>query len=124
MQSTTSSLKITDISLYYKLLTNEIFKDFRFVNLMNILIQQQNSEPKYRFAIYSDSSSLSINIFIPIFHTLYLGASNHNVLIFNSDDLWLLDVFPNNNYFLIKEQTDVFDYSKFNIKEISTIKEI
>jgi hypothetical protein len=91
---------------------------------MNTLIQQVDCSAKYRFAIYSDSSSMNINIFMPIFHTLYLGSSNHNVLIFDSEDLWLIDQFPNNKYYIIKTPKDEFNYSEFNIKEIKTIKEI
>lgn len=124
MKLTNLSQNTIDVSLYCRVLTNDIFKDFRFVDLMNTLIKQVDRLNKYRFAIYSDSSHMNINIFIPIFHTIYIGSSNHNVLIFDSEDLWLIDQFPNNNYYIIKAPKDQFDYSKFNIKEINTIKEI
>lgn len=121
MQLTDSSKKITDISIYSRNLTNDFFKDFRFVDLMNNLIKDTNS---YRFAIYCDICLISTNIFIPVFNTIFLSSSNHNVIIEDNDDLWLLSTFTNNQYYIMKKNTDDFDYSSYNIKTINSIRDI
>jgi hypothetical protein len=113
----------TDISIYCRELTDSIFKDFRFVDLINNLIKK-DSICKYKFAIYTDLSIISANIFIPVFHTMYLGSSNHNVLISDSNDLWLIDTFTNNKYFIIPKENDDFNYKPYNITKITNIKEI
>jgi hypothetical protein len=111
----------TDISIYCKILTNDFFQDFRFIDLMNNLIKEKHN---YRFAIYCDISLISTNVFIPIFNSIYLSSSNHNVIINNQEDLWLLSTFNNNQYFIMKKKDDDFDYSPYNIKSIQTIREI
>lgn len=123
MQSTSLSKKsVTDISIYCTQVTNDLFKDFRFVDLMNNLVKSENHS--YRFAIYSDLSLISTNIFIPIFNTIYLGSSNHNVIVNNSKDLWLLKIFKNNKYFVMYNEKDTFDYDSYGVKVIKTIREI
>jgi len=114
---------VTDVSIYCRELTDRIFQDFRFIDLINSLIKQENIG-KYRFAIYTDLSLISANIFMPVFHTMYLGSSNHNVLISDSDDLWLCQTFSNNKYFIIPKENDDFNYGPYNVKKISNIKEI
>lgn len=124
MQSINSLKKSeVDISLYYKSLTNNIFKSFIFVDLMNKLIQDKLVAGS-RFAIYTDINVLTTNILVPVFHTMYLGSTNHNVILENSDDLWLIQTFTNNKYFIIPKEDDDFDYTPYNVTKIQSISEI
>lgn len=123
MQSTNLSNKHTNISIFSRILSDDIFQDFRFVQLMNMLIKIENKH-KYSYCFYCDQNALKTNIFIPVFHTMYLGCQNNNVLIRNSEDLWLLDIFKNNKYFVLENKEDIFDYEKLGIKKINSIQEI
>lgn len=115
--------KPTDISIYCNELSDDIFKDFRFIDLMNTIIQEEYLY-KYKFAIYTDLNGLRTNLFVPIFHTMYLGSSNHNVIITDDNDLWLLDTFSNNKYFIMPKSDDTFNYNPYNITKIQNIKEL
>ena len=117
-----SENKLVDISIYSKKLDNSIFKDFRFVDLINNLIK--SDEHNYKFAIYTDSSVLPANILVPVFHTFYLGCYEHNVLISDHKDLWLMNIFTNNKYYIIPNDNDNFDYASSGVKVIKTIREI
>lgn len=124
MQSTNLSNKhIINISIFEKTLTDSIFQDFRFVQLMNLLIKTVDKH-KYSYCFYCDTDALKTNIFIPIFHTMYLSCQNNNVLIKDSNDLWLIDEFKNNKYFVLKNEKDTFDYTAKGVKIIENIKEI
>lgn len=124
MQPTNSLKKSpTNISLFSMSVTDEIFKDPRFVQLMNLLIKDKNLTD-YTYCIYCDNSFLRTSLFVPIFHTIYLSCSNNNVIIGNDKDLWILEIFPNNNYYILNNTEDTFDYSSYKIQKIDTIKEI
>lgn len=124
MQSTNLSKNIqSDISIYRRKLTEDIFKDFVFIDLMNKLLQNKIG-CNHKFAIYTDVSLISTQTLIPIFHTMYLGSSNHNVIIEDSNDLWLTQTFKNNKYYIIPKLRDDFNYEPYDIKKIQTIKEI
>lgn len=124
MQSTNLSNKhITNISIFSRFLGDEIFQDFRFVQLMNMLIKQ-NEKHRYSYCFYCDQCLLKTNIFIPVFHTMYLACQNNNVLIKNHEDLWLLDTFKNNKYFVLKNSEDSFDYSAHGVMVIDSIHQI
>lgn len=124
MQLTNLSKNIqSDISIYRRKLTEDIFKDFVFIDLMNKLLQNKIGY-NHKFAIYTDISLISTQTLIPIFHTMYLGSSNHNVILEDSNDLWLTQTFKNNQYYIIPKLRDDFNYDPYNIKKIQTIKEI
>lgn len=110
----------TDLSLFSNILNDDIFSDNRFVQLMDLVEKAPN---KYVYACYSESSYLKQNIYIPIFHTLYLASKHHNVILNNTDDLWLLDTFPNNTYYIMLADKQAID-SKFNIRIINHLSEI
>ncbi len=55
---------------------------------------------------------------------MYLGCSTNNVLIKDSDDIWLTDIFKHNHYYIIKKPNDEYDYAKHGIRSISDITEI
>lgn len=112
-----------NISIFCKTLTDDIFEDLRFVQLMNLLISRDDLY-KYTYCFYCDSSDLKTNLFMPIFHTSYLASNTNNVLIKSSEDLWLLDIFPHNNFYILKDQTDNFDFSKYNVQVINHISEL
>lgn len=114
--------QLTDISLYYREVTNQIFKDNIFLEFINSATKDNVSNCK--FAIYTDMNLISTNVFIPIFHTLYLGGSKHNVIIRSSNDLWLLETFKNNVYYIIDNPLDEFDYRSYNLTKIKNIKDI
>lgn len=114
----------TNISIFCKTLTDEIFEDLRFVQLMNMLISRDDLY-KYTYCFYCDSASLKNNLFIPIFHTSYLTSNINNVLIKDVDDLWLLDIFSHNNFYILKDQViNDYDFTKHNIKIINHISEL
>lgn len=123
MQSQSLLKNTINISIFTKVLTDDIFEDMRFVQLMNLLIKKQNVH-QYTYCVYCDSNLIKTNIFIPIFHTMYLSCQNNNVLIKDQNDLWLADIFKNNQYYVLKNQEDEFDYSNTQIKTINDIKEL
>jgi hypothetical protein len=123
MQSTNLLKKHINISIFSRTLSEDIFQDVRFVQLMNILLQTKNKH-RYSYCFYCDQYVLKTNIFIPIFHTMYLACENNNVLIKNSEDLWIVDTFKNNNYFVLENREDMFDYEKSGVKKIKNIKDI
>lgn len=113
---------LIDISLYYKYIDENIFKDFRFVQLMNILMKAEYHS--YKYSLYTDTFLLQTNVYLPNFHSSYLACGNHNVFIGNPEDLWLTEIFTNNNYYVLENDKDDFDYSKHNIKKLKSIREI
>lgn len=112
-----------NISIFVKRLTDEIFDDMRFVQLMNLLIKSENIH-KYSYCFYCDSSMIKTNLFIPVFHTVYLGCQTNNVLIKDSNDLWIKDIFKHNKYYVLSQEKDNFDYNAHGIIKIDNIKEI
>lgn len=124
MQSQNLSKKsLTNISIFTKHLTDEIFKDFRFVQLMNLLIKSENLD-KFTYCFYCDSSMVKTNIFIPVFHTMYMSCRTNNVLIKDHNDLWIKDVFKHNKYYVLKNEEDTFNYDIVGVTKINDIKEI
>jgi hypothetical protein len=55
---------------------------------------------------------------------MYLACQNNNVLIKNHKDLWLIDTFKNNKYFILRDKNDEFDYSESGVLVIDNIVEI
>lgn len=111
------------ISLYCKSVDEKIFQDFRFIDLMNLILKEENLY-QITYALYTDNNLLKTNLYIPTFHTMYLGCGNHNVIIQDSDDIWLCDAFSNNNYYVIADDKKTYDYSQHNIKIIERIQEL
>jgi hypothetical protein len=121
--SNSSSVTKINISLYYKVVDDKIFKDQRFIELMNLLLKENNIY-KYNYAFYTDSFLLRSNLYIPNFHTLYLSTNSHNVVLSDEKDVWLLDIFKHNKYYILNNPKDPFDYSALGIKKIQNIKDI
>lgn len=121
----TSSLKksITDISIFSRILTDDIYDDPRFEQLMNLLYDKENLY-KYTYCFYCDESHIKNNLFIPVFHTAHLSCKNNNVIIKDKNDLWLLEIFSQNQYYILSETKDSFDYETYNVKTINNIKDI
>lgn len=118
------SKNLTNISIFSKVLTDEIFEDLRFVQLMELLTKQKELY-KYTYCFFCDYSDLKDSLFVPIFHTSYLSSKINNVLIKDSDDVWVTKVFPHNNFYILKTHTiDNFNYGEYNINIIDNIKEI
>jgi len=109
-----------DISLFFNILNNNIYKDNRFIQLLSLV----NEDPrKYTYACYTESSYLKENIYIPVFHTLYLASKFHNVIIENINDSWLVETFPNNNYYILSNnESELLESHK--IKIINNLREI
>lgn len=127
MQSIDSSkqtFKRINIGFFYSTVDSNTYKDTRLVELLNIVSQKDNIN-KYNYAIYTDHCLLKTNMFIPIFHTIYIGCIRNNIIIPNHYDIWVSQIFENNNYYMFNNDKDKeFDYSNFNIKFIDSIKEI
>jgi hypothetical protein len=111
-----------DISLYYKLIDEKIFKDSTFIELMGI-VSDKNQYQNIQYTLYTDSFLLRKNIFIPNFHTIYLSNNKHNVVINDPEDCWLLNVFPNNKYYYLNSLT-IHPPTDTRITRISTLKDI
>lgn len=99
LQNFTNNKNI-DISLFFNVLNDNIYKDNRFIELMSLV---KNDPYKYTYACYTESSYLKDNIYIPVFHTLYLGNKFHHVVLENANDDWLIDTFPNNQYYILSD---------------------
>jgi len=113
------SKKHNSLALFYKKVDENIFKENRFVQLMNSILKE---DKMLNYAIYTDTFLLKTNLFIPNFHTMYLSNGNHNVVIEDENDLWMLEIFTNNKFYVL--DNGEFDYSKYNVKTINHIKEI
>jgi hypothetical protein len=113
---------LTDISLYYKYVDQNTLKDPKFIELMD-LISTKNYH-SYKYSMYTDSFLLRANIYLPNFHSSYLACGKHNVFIEDENDVWLTEIFPQNNYYIMPKDNDTFNYESRNIKSIKSIKEI
>jgi hypothetical protein len=112
---------IKKISLYYEQVDEKIFSNKKFSQLISLI--EKNKDINY--ALYTDNFLLKNNIFIPNFHTIYLSYGNHNVIIDEIKDLWLIETFKNNKYyFLIKEDLQHSDLENIKITKITNISEI
>ena len=118
-----NSLKTIDISLYYKAIDETIFKEQAFVELINMLVKKELIY-KYKYAFYTDTYLLKTNLYIPNFHTMYLSNDVHNVVIKDSEDLWLLDIFNNNRYYVLNNPNDTFDYESHGVIRLDQLKDI
>lgn len=112
---------ITNIGIYYHEITGNIYKDPRFVELQQILAEPQNLN-KYTYSLYSDTNLLATNIFMPIFHSIYLASGTINVILESEKDLWLVEAFPNNKYFYYGENEEIAKCPK--VKNIKSLTEI
>ena len=117
------SKQTNSISLYFKYIDESIFKEHRFVDLMNLILKH-NKLFEVNYAFYTDNNLLKTNIYIPTFHTMYLYNNTHNVVIEDSEDIWLIDTFSNNKYYVMPKKEDTYDYKQHNIKIIDKIQEI
>lgn len=112
-----SNNQYVDISLYFSNIDNNITNNKNFIEMISLVEQNPN---KYIYAIYGDNNLIKNNIYIPVFHTTYLACKKHNIILDKQDDDWLIDVFPNNNYYMICDPYE----TKKEIKFISSIKDI
>lgn len=112
---------LINIGLYYNEINKKIFEDFRFRELQEILSEEENLN-KYTYSLYSDTNLLSNNLFMPIFHSIYLGSGVTNVVLESEQDLWLVSSFPNNRYFFIGDNEELSKHE--NIRIINSLKEI
>lgn len=109
------------ISFFCKIIDNSLGNDSRYIQLLEIIKEY----PLTNYAFYSDNIILKNNFFIPLFHTMYLGNGNHNVVLSDEDDIWLTDIFTNNKYYILKTNSlhdTIINNNKIQI--ISHLKEI
>lgn len=122
MQSINSLTKSPiNISIFSRILNNQIFEDVRAQQLFNIIAAKENIG-KYSYAFYTDSNELKENLFIPVFHTVFLGCVVSNVILENESDLWVEELYPHNKYYVIDSK--ITDFSKIQNKNIHIIKSI
>lgn len=122
MQSPDSS-KNTPLSLglYFHEITQNIYQDPRFIELQQILSNEENLN-RYIYSLYSDTNLLASNLFMPIFHSIYLASGRSNIVIESDQDLWLIDAFPNNLYFYMGNNEEINKSPQ--VKSIKSITEI
>lgn len=106
--------------MYFTKIDKSILQSPLVKELFSITSSKENIN-KYIYAFYSDTNLLSENIFIPIFHTMYLGCQKNNVILMDENSLWVPQIFTNNNFYYYADKTIDIDT---NIKKISSIKEI
>ncbi len=119
MEYQSLSKNIRNIGLYYKFIDEKIFKDSVFIELMNLVSTKEYKNINY--ALYTDSFLLKNNIFIPNFHTLYLSSGKHHIILNDYNDSWLLDIFPNNEYYIIN---NINNEPNGKLKIINSIQDI
>lgn len=110
-----------NIGLYYYEITQDIFKDPRFIELQHLLAEPQNLN-RYIYSLYTDTNLLASNIFIPIFHSIYLASGTINLVLDSEKDLWLVEAFPNNKYFYLGENSEIAQCPK--VKLIKSLTEL
>jgi len=113
--------KHIDISLYYGVLNDPLYKDKGFLELISLI---QINSSQYIYSLYTEKCLIKDNIYIPVFHTIYLSCKHHNVIVNSEQDFWLQEVFPNNTYYFITDQYDSFKKLDNNILTIRSISEI
>ena len=113
-----------NISLFYPTISNDIFNEHRYNSLLKLLTGLDDTASPYVYALYADASLLTSNIYIPIFHTMYLGCTINNVVISNDQDLWLLKTYSHNHYYVFDDPKDTFDYSSYKITKINDLTQI
>lgn len=123
MMSQNLSKNLTNISIFCNTLTDKIFDDMRFIQLMNLLITRNNLYD-YSYCFYCDNSDLKTNLFFPIFHTSYLASNTNNVLIRDKNDIWLTKIFPHNKFYILRDHIDEFDFSDCGVKIIDHINDL
>jgi hypothetical protein len=111
------------LSLYFNEINKTIFQDARFLELQNILSNPENLN-RYTYALYSDINLLAENIFMPIFHSVYLASGVSNVLVESEKDLWLIEAFPNNRYYFMGKEPSKEILEETKITVITSIEEI
>ena len=80
------------------------------------LLSLVNDKPhQYTYACYTESSYLKENIYIPVFHTIYLSSKFHHVVLEDINDAWLISAFPNNNYYILSDKASGLDLNKIKI---------
>jgi hypothetical protein len=102
MKYQNSSKKINELALYYNIVDEKIYKDGRFLSLMEVV-----NKKNINYALYTDNFLLKNNLFIPNFHTIYLGVGSHKVILDRIEDLWLVDTFKNNEYYFLLYQNSI-----------------
>jgi hypothetical protein len=113
--------KINEIALYYSIVDEKIYIDNKFLGLIELI----NNEKNINYALYTDNFLLKNNLFIPNFHTIYLGVGYHKVILDRTEDLWLLDTFKNNQYyFLLCEGAIEPDIKEKEIIKINKVEEV
>lgn len=111
-----------NLGLYFHEITQQIYQDPRFVELQQLLSNKDNLN-KYIYSLYSDTNLLTNNLFMPIFHSVYLASGQSNIIIESDNDLWLLGAFPNNLYFYMGDSDEEIRKNP-RIKIIKSITEI
>jgi hypothetical protein len=110
-----------DISIYHSVLNENIYNNKIFLELISLVEKHPN---KYIYSFYTETCLIKDNIYIPVFHTLYLSCKHHNVIINSEQDFWLQQIFPNNTYYFITDQYDNSKKLDNNILCIRSISEI
>ena len=124
MLSINSSTKYPiNISIFSQNLNQKIFQDPRTKQLLEIIDKKDNIG-RYQYAFYTDMNELRENLFIPVFHTMFLGCSINNVVLESAQDYWLCDLFPQNKYYILHTKDDNHLIEQKNISVIESITQI
>jgi hypothetical protein len=110
----------TNIGLFCSEINRQIYNDIRYTQLIEVIQEGQN----INYALYGDTILLKENLFVPMFHTMYLANGINSVVLASEDDFWITDLFTNNIYYIIDQTDDNTKVYKNNIKTIKHIREI
>ncbi len=124
MQSpnTSKNTQPIKIGLFFNSLDNDSLKDVRYKELMSLMSEEKNLT-QYLYALYTDTNLLAQNIFLPVFHTIYLGCSSNNIVLQSLDDSWLTSMYPHNKYYYLVTDKSIPVLNN-KIHKITSIREI
>jgi hypothetical protein len=121
MEYQNSSVKtLTNIGLFCREIDRQIYGDTRYLQLMEVVKEY----PMTNYALYSDSILIKENLFMPIFHTMYLANGINAIILANTDDFWITEIFTNNIYYIIDQSNGGSRVENQKIKTIKHIREI
>lgn len=115
---------------YGNTIDNKALKD-KYIQELIDLGGEYDFAMNYTYAIYADTNTVISNIFLPIFHTIYLNSSPKLIIIRNKDYADIMELYPYHSFYVCSDQYTESDYAQLkdqftnsNLNFISSIKDI
>lgn len=123
MSISSSKKFLTNIAIFNSFLGYSIYQDKRLHQLSE-LWANKDLLYSYTYGFYCDESMIKPNVFFPIYHTTHLAYKKNAIILKDHNDIWLMELFSKNDFFIVNDQSDTFDYSNYPIKKVNHIIEI